>query len=256
MTTKSTTYIAKIRSTSPEALEMQPVLLDMLLEFEKQAGSYWDLTLSELTAYANLKNQSPAYKGRLVLATAEAMPGLAHDSKARHLLDTLLKVLLRSTLELSNAAFVRLLEQFKLGKEATPDTIIASLYTYPVTAVLTQLEKQVKKQPLDETLTTYLKELLVKIGDYTGYAPLVKVRIKVQDILAQTDREALPTVIFSGNDAFGQALNEFIEELEPLRPGLGCSCYSFGTKPAGLSPRPSLRRKPRLPLPQLARKSW
>ncbi|MCB2408280.1 DUF4132 domain-containing protein [Hymenobacter lucidus] len=243
MATKSATYIAKMQSTSAEALEMQPVLLQLLTEFEAQNGYYWELTLSELTAYQQVKSQDAAYKGRLVLAAAEAQPGLSHDSKARHLLDALLKVLLRSTIELSNAGFVRLLELFNLGQQATPDTVVASLYTYPVVPALTQLEKQAKKQPLNEELTAYLKALLAKLDEQSSYGPLVKVRIKIQDLLGQSDQEALPTVVFSNDDAFGQALNEFVAELNPVTARLWLQLLQLWHKTSGSQPTAKFKKE-------------
>ncbi|TGE29613.1 DUF4132 domain-containing protein [Hymenobacter metallicola] len=236
MTTTPATYLTKLNSRSAEALEMQPVLLGLLTEFASQPGSYWDLKLTELTTYQALKNQDAAYKGRLMLATAEAFPGLSHDSKARHLLDALLRVLLRSTLELSSAGFVRLLNEFGLGTQATPDTVIAALYKYPVVLALGQLEKQAKKQPVSPELAAYLRRLLATIAGYTSYAPLVKLQVKMQEILGQSDQDALPTVVFSEGDAFGQAMNEFVAELEPATARAWLHLLQLWHKASGAQP--------------------
>lgn len=241
--TEKKSFTKILSSDLPEAVEMQPVLLQFLTEIQEKDLSYWDLKLSEIGAYQRLKDETPAYRGRLVLATTVAIRSLSNNFETRYQLEALLKLLLRSTIELSNAGFVRLLELFKLGKAATPDTVIASLYTYPVAQALTQLEKQTKKQPLSEALTAYLQELLTKLEAHSTYAPLVKARVKIQDLLGQNDLDALPTVVFSGDDTFGQALNEFVGELEPATARPWLQLLQLWHKASGAQPTARFKKE-------------
>ncbi|WP_187632184.1 DUF4132 domain-containing protein [Hymenobacter lutimineralis] len=212
MTTKEKKSFANIlRSTSPEASEMRPVLEQFLTEIQDRNLGYWELKLSDLLAYQTLKNQDPAYKGRLVLATVEAMGSTANEYATRYQLDALLQVLLRSTLALPPTAWIKLFHLY--GLEDSSKTLGQVLSLFPVLLTLGQLEKQAKKQPLAEELLTYLSKLLAKSAAYTADAGVVKLRAKLQEILRLSGAEELPTVVFAADDAFGEALNEFVRGL-------------------------------------------
>ncbi|MBO0360010.1 DUF4132 domain-containing protein [Hymenobacter sp. BT186] len=213
MTTKEKKSFTKLlSSTSPEATEMQPFLLAYLTELQNRDISYWDLKLPEIEAYQTLKTQDAAYKGRLAVATAEAMGSLSNNYQTRYQLAKLLQALLRATLELEPAAWVQLFHVYGLDARTKhpKQPLGQTLSAFPVLLTLGQLEKQTKKQPLAEELLVYLRELLAVSAAYTSDAGVVKMRGKIQEILRLSGAEGLPTVVFADGDAFGEALNEFV----------------------------------------------
>jgi len=216
MNTKEPKSFTKIlSSTSPEADEMRPVLLQLLTEVHDREWEYWEIKLPELPAYQQIKTQDSAYKGRLVLAAAEALQSLSNNYQTRHTLEALLKLLLRSSVTLNDADYLRLFHLYGLTlKDPHPGIVARALNRFPVLATFTQLAKHAQKQPVDEALRTYLRQLLQITMANREDATLRKLQRHLQELL-EDDTQALPTVLFTTQDVFGQALNEFVHHLEP-----------------------------------------
>ncbi|RAK68239.1 DUF4132 domain-containing protein [Hymenobacter edaphi] len=220
---KARQFAKALNGGSAEAQEMQPVLRQLLLDIEERDMSYYNLKLLDVPAYAQgIREQDAAYKGRLTLAAAEAIRFCRDhygevDYQIRYMLEGLLQQLLRSTLELSPAAWQRLLQLYGLEFKK-PGDIGDALRTMPVLLTLNQLEKHLKKHGPDEQLTAYLSQVLAATEDQTsgyGSGNAVKVRVKLQELLGAKDDAGLPTVRFPDGDALGQALNEFVDGLAP-----------------------------------------
>ncbi|PJJ59208.1 DUF4132 domain-containing protein [Hymenobacter chitinivorans] len=228
----------------PEVAEMQDFIQAYLREIKQRKLSYYDLKLTELTTYQELKDRDAAYKGRLVLALAATIRNRDNSYEIRYQLDTLLKVLLRSTLELAGADYVRLLGLYGLELAgANINSIANALALYPVLPTLTQLEKQAKKQPLEEPVLDYLRQLLAVMAVNSSDNGLMKLRVKVQEILGQDGESNLPTVIFSESDAFGQALNEFVGQLPPSAAKPWLRLLQVWQKTTGAQPTAKFRKE-------------
>ncbi|MBC8083562.1 MAG: DUF4132 domain-containing protein [Hymenobacter sp.] len=216
-----------LQGTSPEATEMRPVLQQFLNEIKQLNLSYYSLKLTVVPAYQAIREQNAAYKGRLVLAAAEA----THRSRTnprdnyqiRSLVEALLQQLLRSTLELSPAELIRLFQHYGLDfASAQPDDIRTGFHLYPVWLTLGQVEKYAKKQGLGDELAIYLGQMLEATegisGGY-GAVSIVKIRMKIQEILGKGEgSDALPTVVFTDGDLFGRHLNQFVQGLDKAAP--------------------------------------
>lgn len=214
-TKEKKSFIKLLGGTNPEAIEMQPFLLSYLTELQTREIGYWDLKLSEIEAYQTLKTQDAVYKGRLALATAEAMGSLSNNYQTRYQLEKLLHALLRTTLNLAPAAWIKLFCTYGLKVQANTSkrAPAQALSMFPVLLTLSQLEKQAKKEPLAADLLTYLRELLATTVAHTADSGVVKMRGKIEDIMRLSGSEELPTVAFAADDAFGEALNEFVRSL-------------------------------------------
>ncbi|MCB2377749.1 DUF4132 domain-containing protein [Hymenobacter sp. BT635] len=241
MPTKEKKALPKILTSDlPEAAEMLPVLLRFLTEIKDRNLSYYGLKLTELNSYQALREQDAAYKGRLVLVTAQVISRLLGDHThydLRYQLEALLKVLLRTTLALSNADFVRLLDLYGLGgRKQTVQTISTAMVYFPLLATLSQLEKKSKNQPLGEEVAAYLRGLLQAMTANLTDDGLMKLRVKLQELLGEGGGAELPTVAFSDGDAFGQALNEFVAELEPATAQPWLKLLQLWQKASGSQP--------------------
>jgi hypothetical protein len=213
-----------LQGSSAEATEMQPVLQQFLTELEQLHMTSYNLKLSEVPAYRIIKERNAGYKGRLVLATAEAI-NRSHntpkeDYQLRHLLEALLQQLLRSTLELSAPQWQRVFEWYGLVfEDSNNDSLWRGLMMSPVLLTLIQVGKHAQKNGLDEGLRAYLTQLKDATKGYDdgyGSATAVKIRVKVQELLGQEGgADALPAVVFTDADPFGQHLNQQVQALDP-----------------------------------------
>lgn len=218
---KAQPFDKALAGSSAEAQQMRPVLGQLLTEIQERDMSYYNLKLLDVPAYAQgIREQDAAYKGRLALATAEAIRFCrdnygAVDYQVRYLLEGLLQQLLRSTLALAPADWQRLLQSY--GLEFGTDRHLGdALRTMPVLLTLNQLEKHLKKHGPDAQLSAYLTQVLHATADETsgyGSGQAAKIRVKLQELLGSTDANDLPTVRFPDGDPFGQALNEFVAAL-------------------------------------------
>ncbi|MCC3156644.1 DUF4132 domain-containing protein [Hymenobacter sp. 15J16-1T3B] len=224
-TQKSRAFEQALAGPSVEAQEMQPVLRQLLLDIEERQMSYYTLKLLDVPAYQGIREQDAAYKGRLALATAEAIRfcrdhhGVV-DYQIRNLLEALLQQLLRSTLELDAAGLIRLLETY--GIQFPPGDAAAevghALFMMPVLLTLGQVEKFQKKHGPHAELTRRLGQLLAATEHQDrsyGGGTIVKIRLKLQELLGGPASAELPPVQFVDGDAFGRRLNEFVAGLSP-----------------------------------------
>ncbi|MBC8082328.1 MAG: hypothetical protein H7Z21_03895, partial [Hymenobacter sp.] len=223
---KASTYDF-LHGRSPEATEMRPVLTQLLDEIKQLDMSYYGLKLSEVPAYQAVREQDAAYKGRLTLAAAEAIQqcraNSANDYQTRNLIEALLQQLLRSTLTLKSGEWQRLFGFYGLDFErATADALWDGLMRSPALLTLVQVAKHVQKNGLDSPLEKFLQQLVAALEGYdSGYraSAVVKIRVKAQEILgAEAGADALPAVVFIDSDLFGQALNRFVQALDPVAP--------------------------------------
>jgi hypothetical protein len=222
MTTKEKKDFTKLLgSQSPEATEMRPLLLQFLIEIQDRNLSYWNLKLSEIRAYQTLKYKDVAYKGRLALATAEAMRQQTDDYQIRHQLEALLQMLLRSTLGLGSDGLLRLLGLYGLQEGQTElSAYTTAMYRFPLLLTLGQVDKLAKKESLSDELTARLHHLLALTANNTSDAGVAKMRVKVQEILGKSEgaADALPVVRFADGDFFGKQLNDVVEQLHDDNP--------------------------------------
>ncbi|UOQ55388.1 DUF4132 domain-containing protein [Hymenobacter cellulosivorans] len=234
--------IPETAPTPPEVVEMQPVIEAYLREIKERKLSYYKLT--DLATYQELKDRDAAYKGRLVLAVAAQMRRPEGSYSFDYDLDMLLKVLVRSTLELTNADYVRLLHLYGLKLEgANINGIANAMALFPVLPTLAQLEKQAKKQPLEAEILDYLRQLLAIMAVNSTDTGLMKLRVKVQELLGQNGENHLPTVIFSDNDAFGQALNAFVAQLPPATAQPWLRLLQLWQKTSGAQPTAKFKKE-------------
>ena len=206
---------------------MQPVLQQFLTEIQELHMTSYSLKLSAVYAYQAIQRQNAAYKGRLVLAAAEAINRSHNDPKEnyelRHQLEALLQQLLRSTVELSAPQWQRVFEWYGLVfEESNNDSLWRGLMLSPVLLTLAQVGKHSKKNGLDDELRAYLTQMKDATKGYDngyGSATAVKIRVKLQELLGQeAGADALPAVVFTDADPFGQHLNQLVQALDPAAP--------------------------------------
>jgi hypothetical protein len=195
---------------SPEAVEMKPVLVKLTPEvLNKNYGT----KLTELPTFQAVRAQDAAYQGRLALAIATAMHRCTQaDYRTRYDLGEVLGTLLRGTLGLGEADYLRLFHLYGLDFESPSFSL--SFWPFPVGLTLAQVGRLAKKQgQLGQPLLDYLTQLLHHTTGQPG--DVGKVSLKVQEILNQVGATVLPTVVFADGDPFGHQLNVFVTGLDP-----------------------------------------
>jgi len=203
---------------SPEALEMQPVLAELLPQLRTKT---YGTKLGELPAYQAIRAQDAAYQGRVALALAVAInhPGAQHSNPLRWEMGEVLAALLRTSLALTEADYLRLFASY--GFDFTdPAKGRPSLFAFPITLVLTQLAKLAKltkRAPLGEPTLTFLRHLRDHSTGQTG--DWLKIHLKTQEILSQAaGTDDLPVVVFAESDPLGLALSQFVASLDRADP--------------------------------------
>ena len=198
-----------------EATEMKPVLTELIPQLlAKRYGT----KLSELPAYQTIRAQEVAYQSRLVLALATALGRVEQgdDYKIRWGLAEVLTALLRTTLALTEANYLRLFASYGLDF-SQPDNVAPHFYPFPVLLTLGQVGKLLKREALGEPLLTFLRQLRDLTAGQTGDA--LKVHLKTQELLGQAvGLDALPVVVFAEGDPLGQALTQFVAGLDRADP--------------------------------------
>ncbi|MBF9219818.1 DUF4132 domain-containing protein [Hymenobacter ruricola] len=197
---------------SPEALEMKPVLAELLPQL---LGKDYNTKLSDLPAYQTIRAQDSAYQSRMVLALTAAIKRVGHndgDYRIRWVLADVLTALLRTTLALTEADYLRLFASYGINLEEPGN---AALYVYPFPLLLTlgQVGKLAKRGPLGQPMLTFLQRVCDQSTGQRG--DQLKVRLKAQEILSQSaGDDALPVVVFADGDPLGQALAQFVAGLD------------------------------------------
>ncbi|MGI4737713.1 MAG: DUF4132 domain-containing protein [Janthinobacterium lividum] len=207
---------AILEDASPEAMEMKPILTELLPQL---LAKTYGTKLNELPAYQAIRAQDVAYQSRLVLALPPAINRVRRDDD-HHLrwgLGEVLTALMRTMLSLTEADYLRLFVSYGLDF-AHPDGISLHVYPFPVLLTLSQVAKLAKRAPLGEPMLAFLRHLRDRSAGQTG--DLLKVHLKTQEILGQAaEGEAtLPTVIFADTDPLGQALGQFVADLDRAAP--------------------------------------
>ena len=196
---------------SAEAVEMKPVLAKLIPQL--LARSY-GTKLNELPAYQAIRTQDVAYQSRMVvaLATAASRVGLQSGHGLRWALGEAMSALMRTTLLLTEADFLRLFACYGLeGGDA--EKVSSYIYPFPVLLTLNQVAKLAKRAPLGEPLLTFFGQL----RDLSAGQPsdLLKIHLKTQELLGQAaGDDALPIVVFAADDPLGQALGQFVTSLD------------------------------------------
>ncbi len=206
---------AILEDASPEAVEMKPLLAELLPQLLAKA---YATKLSDLPAYQAIRARDTAFQSRLVLALPLAIHRISRDDdyRIRWGLGEVLTALMRTTLSLSQAEFLRLFTSYGLDF-SKPDTDLLYIYRFPVLLTIGQVAKLAKREPLGEPLLAFLRELRDRTAGQTG--DLLKVHLKTQEILGQaTGDDALPTVVFAKDDPLGQALSQFVAGLDRADP--------------------------------------
>ena len=206
---------AILEDTSPEAVEMKPILTELLPQL---LARDYGTKLNELPAYQAVRVQDVAYQSRMVVALAAAAihVGLQGDHGVRWALGEAMSALMRTTLSLTEADYLRLFASYGL---ACSNAEKVSLYVYPFPLLLTlnQVAKLAKRGPLSEPMLTFLGQLRDLSAGQTG--DLLKAYLKTQEILSQAaGDDALPVVVFADGDPLGQALGQFVAGLDRADP--------------------------------------
>ena len=211
-TSKEETFRPEIlNDASPEAVEMKPVLAELIPQL--LAKSY-GTKLNELPAYQAIRAQDVAYQSRMVvaLATAASRVGLQSGHGLRWALGEAMSALMRTTLILTEADFLRLFACYGLDG-GNAEKVSSYIYPFPVLLTLNQVAKLAKRAPLGEPMLTFLGQLRDQSAGQTG--DLLKIHLKTQELLGQaTGDDALPIVVFAAADPLGQALSQFVASLD------------------------------------------
>ncbi|MDU0372855.1 DUF4132 domain-containing protein [Hymenobacter endophyticus] len=200
---------------SPEAVEMKPVLLALLPQLLEK--DYYT-KLNDLPAYQAVRGQDVAYRSRVVLALTAAINRVEREEsyRVRWSLADALTALMRTTLSLSEAQYLRLFAGYGLDF-ANPDEVSVNFYPFPVLLTLNQVAKLTKRGPLGEEMLTFLRQLRDLTAGQSG--DQLKVHLKTQEMLGQaTGEHTLPTVVFAEGDALGRSLTEFVAALDRSAP--------------------------------------
>ncbi|RPD45398.1 DUF4132 domain-containing protein [Hymenobacter sediminis] len=200
--------------SSPEAVEMKPILQELTPELLNR--KYYD-KVTDLPTYQLVKAQDAAYQGRLALALAMAIQRCTRqqDFSLKYAFSDLLGALMRGTLQLTDADYLRLFQLY--GLNLADDQTYLGVWPYPLHLTMTQLARRAKKEAVGSELEAYLKTLLSLLPGNTSDS--VKLRHKIQEVLgAGADEGSLPLVQFSAEDPFGRQLNEFIVSQDPATP--------------------------------------
>jgi hypothetical protein len=199
---------------SPEALEMKPVLAELLPQLlAKEYGT----KLQELPAYQAIRAQNTAYQSRLVLALTAAIGRVNHkdDYRLRWDMAEVLTALLRTTLTLTEADYLRLFASYGLDFSKS-GKVSLHVYPFPLLLTLSQVAKLAKRTPLGEPMLAFLRQLREHSAQQTG--DLLKINLKAQEILGHaTGGDELPTVVFASADPLGRALSQFVAGLAHRR---------------------------------------
>lgn len=225
---------------SAEAVEMKPLLPELLGQaLQKDYGT----KLTELPAYQAARMQDAAYQGRLALALATAMHRCAQaDYRARYTLAELLGGLLRGTLALDEADYIRLFRLYGLSTEAPPTKL--ELWPFPWGLTLAQVGRLAKKQGhLSPPLLALLAMLLQATSG--GQSDGAKLNLKVQEVLNQAGAGVLPTISFAEGDPLGRQLTEFVARLAPASPATAAwlRLLQLWQKASGSQPTATYRKE-------------
>ncbi|QNH63074.1 DUF4132 domain-containing protein [Hymenobacter sediminicola] len=207
--------LALLEDASPEAVEMKPALTELLPQL---LGKSYGTKLNELPAYQAIRAQDSAYQSRLVLALAAAINRVRRedDYRIRWGLAEVLTALLRTTLTLQEADYLRLFASYGLDFAKSKEVSL-HIYPFPLLLTLTQVAKLAKRKPLGEPMLDFLRQLRDRSAGQTG--DLLKIHLKTQEILGQVaGSDALPIVVFSDADPLGQALSQFVASLDRADP--------------------------------------
>jgi hypothetical protein len=205
---------AILNDASPEALEMKPVLAELLPQLlAKEYGT----KLNELPAYQAIRAQDVAYQSRLVLALTAAILRVDRENyRFRWQLAEALTALLRTTLPLTEADYLRLFASYGLDF-SKPDQVSLHVYPFPLLLTLGQVAKLAKRAPLGEPMLAFLRQLRDHSAGQTG--DLLKINLKAQEMLGHAaGGDELPVVVFAGDDPLGRALSQFVAGLDRADP--------------------------------------
>ncbi|GAA4392974.1 DUF4132 domain-containing protein [Hymenobacter koreensis] len=200
---------------------MQPILQEILTQSALYDTQYYELKLAGISTYQAIGNPTPAFKGRLALATAEAIqaswaPNQHTPYTTRAVLEALLQQLLRSALELTPDQFTRLFHLYGFDFEKKAGGLGGAFTRAPILLSLAQAEKFKKKHGLNEELMNYFTQLLEAAKKFDagyGTTTIAKIRAKLEGMLEVKEAGALPTVRFPTGDALGRELNAFATAL-------------------------------------------
>ena len=208
---------AILNDPSPEAVEMKLVVTELIQQMI--AGNY-DSTLTKLPAFRAARAHNAAYQGRLVLALAAALsrhePDYRSNYSLPHILLSLIGGLLRGTIALTEADYLRL---FACGglDFSNPQILAKNYYLFPTNLALNQVAKLAKANELGPPIQAFLKQLRDFTASHTGDG--LKTHLKAQEILNLNGADNdLPIVAFATTDPLGQALQKFVTALDPVGP--------------------------------------
>ena len=206
---------AILEDASPEAVEMKPVLAELLAQLldRRHSGK-----LLDLPAYQRVRRRNVDYQSRLVLALPLAIRRVNRDDyyQIRWGLGEVLAALMRTTLSLTEDDYLRLFTSYGLDFNQ-PGEVSLHVYPFPVLLTLGQVAKLAKRAPLSEPMLAFLRQLRDRSAGQTG--DLLKIHLKTQEMLGQAaGDDALPTVVFADGDPLGQALGQFMAGLDRAEP--------------------------------------
>jgi hypothetical protein len=207
---------ALLEDPSAEAIEMRPVLSELIPQLLAKG---YGTKLNELPAYLAIRAQDVAYQSRMVLAVATVLNRIVQndDYKIRWGLGEVLTALMRTTLSLTEADYLRLFASYGLDFSQAGEVSL-HVYPFPLLLTLSQVGKLAQRAPLGEPMLAFLRQLRDRSAGQTG--DLLKIHLKTQELLGQATGggDALPIVVFAGGDPLGQALGQFVAGLARAEP--------------------------------------
>ncbi|MFD1875709.1 hypothetical protein [Hymenobacter bucti] len=162
---------------------MQPVLEQLLLEMLANRGG----KLTTFPTYVAARAQDAAYQGRLLLATAAVMNAnmgdqATYNNAAHWSLREVFNSLLRGTVALSEAHWLRLLERCRQPRQPDTRAKYPASSFFSLSLLLNQLARHAKKQPVQHLpLRALLAHLLTESS--TASKEDAKVQAKIREIL-------------------------------------------------------------------------
>jgi hypothetical protein len=217
--------------------ELQSLLTRMYREGQTETdyGAMWmDKNLSETFTYQQIKAKNSAEKRELVLELVSMLPKIKArlaqrnsysyddpDVVLERMASLLLDRLIRQKLALRENDFVFLLNTYA----SVPDRAYFYLNYWPVGHTVRQLERFAAENTLSADFQAFLAQYVQKADfdqqrHYWG-SNLPQAKLKIESLLyqAQSGEAAVPPLLLSEQDSFGQLVNQSVHGLsEKMRP--------------------------------------
>ena len=211
-----------------------PTFVDTLIdEITEGLSYYYSLKIAGKPSYEKLKKSNPEFRKAVMSHMIQTVKYWRNSDNANtrveNACEQTVALMMRSKQDFTEQEFVLLLEALKESDNNFH-------YWTPVYAVLSQLEKFVKKNPIADSTKEFLKGLT---NFSFPYREGDKSKLKIKEILVKSGDESIaydPVILEDQEDNFGKAINEFTNALEdrlkaPYYRFLALSRSAQGGKP-------------------------